>query len=213
MMLRLSRSLPLAMATAATVIMAPSWAHHPFEGVEPQQLSFAQGLVSGLAHPLLGTDHLVFLLAIVVMALVTTGQWVIPLLASGLVCSALAVMVGATPGDGLSLALELVVTFSLIAAGLAQAGWLSPGVLLPFMGVHGFLLGETMIGAEPTPLLAYGLGLLLSQGTLLIVVTALLAKSKAILAMVQGFRLPTTILLVSLGVIWTGARFGSALSA
>ena len=204
-MSRLSHVAPLVLV-GVLLAATPGWAHHPFEGVEPQDFSLVQGLVSGLGHPLLGTDHLVFLLAIVVMAVLTTRRWVLPLLASGLAGSGLAVLVGATPEPGLGLALELVVSLSLVAAGLVHGGWLPAWVLLPLMGVHGFLLGEPMIGAEPTPLVAYGLGLLLSQGALLLVATALLARARGILALLQRLRMATTALLVAMGVIWTVQR-------
>ena len=198
------RIAPLVMGGIAMLAAAmPGWAHHPFEGVEPQDLNLFQGLVSGLGHPLLGTDHLVFLLAIVAITALTTRRWLLPLLASGLAGSGVAVLLGATPGPGLGLALELVVTLSLVAAGLVHGGWLPAWVLLPLMGVHGFLLGEPMLGAEPTPLLAYGLGLFLSQGALLLVVSALLAQSRSILALLQKLRLATATLLMVLGVIWT----------
>ena len=203
MMFRLSRIALLFIGVVTAFAATPGWGHHPFEGLEPQELSLLQGLVSGLGHPLLGADHLVFLLAIVVITALTTRRWVLPLLASGLVGSGLAVLVGTISGPSLGLALELVVSLSLVAAGLVQAGKLPAWVLLPLMGVHGILLGEPMIGAEPTPLLAYGLGLLLSQGTLLLVVTALLAQSKVILALLQRLRMATTTLLVVMGVIWT----------
>lgn len=204
-MSRLSHVVPLALVVVV-LAATPGWAHHPFEGVEPQDFSLVQGLVSGLGHPLLGTDHLVFLLAIVVMTVLTTRRWVLPLLASGLAGSGLAVLVVATPEPGLGLALELVVSLSLVAAGLVHGGWLPAWVLLPLMGIHGFLLGEPMIGSEPTPLVAYGLGLLLSQGALLLVTTALLARARGILALLQRLRLATTALLVALGAIWTVQR-------
>lgn len=204
-MSRLSHVAPLVLV-GVLLAATPGWAHHPFEGVEPQDFSLVQGLVSGLGHPLLGTDHLVFLLAIVVMAVLTTRRWVLPLLASGLAGSGLAVLVGATPEPGLGLALELVVSLSLVAAGLVHGGWLPAWVLLPLMGVHGFLLGEPVIGAEPTPLVAYGLGLLLSQGALLLMATALLTQSRDILALLQRLRMATTALLVAMGVIWTVQR-------
>ena len=204
-MSRLSHVAPLVLV-GVLLAATPGWAHHPFEGVEPQDFSLVQGLVSGLGHPLLGTDHLVFLLAIVVMTVLTTRRWVLPLLASGLAGSGLAVLAGATPEPGLGLALELVVSLSLVAAGLVHGSWLPAWVLLPLMGVHGFLLGEPVIGAEPTPLVAYGLGLLLSQGALLLVATALLARVRGILALLQRLRMATTALLVAMGVIWTVQR-------
>jgi urease accessory protein len=63
----------------------------------------------------------------------------------------------------LSLALE-----GLVALSVLPAAW-----LLPLFGLHGFLLGGTIVGAEPTPLLAYFAGLLLGQGALLLLVTGL----------------------------------------
>ena len=39
--------------------------------------------------------------------------------------------------------------------------------------LHGYLLGSTIVGAEPSPLIGYFLGLLVSQGALLLFVTAL----------------------------------------
>ena len=45
-------------------------------------------------------------------------------------------------------------------------------LLLPLVALHGFLLGSTIVGAEPTPLFTYFLGLLIGQGVLLLVVTS-----------------------------------------
>lgn len=202
--LRGSRVPPLMMGGIAALTAAtPGWTHHPFEGVQPQDLNLLQGLVSGLGHPLLGWDHLVFLLAIVVITALTTRRWVLPLLVVGLAGSVLAALLGATPAPGLGLVLELVVSLSIVAAGLVHGGFLPAWILLPLMGVHGFLLGESMIGAEPTPLAAYVLGLFLSQGALLLLVTALLARLGSILALLQKFRMATTVLLAALGVFWT----------
>ena len=39
--------------------------------------------------------------------------------------------------------------------------------------LHGYLLGSTIVGAEPTPLGAYFLGLLLAQGSFLLMATTL----------------------------------------
>ena len=126
MMLRGSRVAPLMMGgVAALTAVTPGWTHHPFEGVQPQDLNLLQGLVSGLGHPLLVV---------------------------GLAGSGLAALLGATPEPGLGLVLELVVGLSIVAAGLVHGGFLPAWTLLPLMGVHGFLLGESMIGAEPTPL-------------------------------------------------------------
>ena len=49
--------------------------------------------------------------------------------------------------------------------------------LLPMFASHGYLLGSTIVGAEPTPLIGYFLGLLLAQGSLLLLVTAISQRS------------------------------------
>ncbi len=47
------------------------------------------GLLSGLAHPLLGPDHLLFLLALSLVGLGQRSRWMLALLATGLAGSLL----------------------------------------------------------------------------------------------------------------------------
>jgi len=44
----------------------PAFAHHAMGGLTPQ--TFVQGLLSGLAHPVIGLDHFLFLLMAGVLA-------------------------------------------------------------------------------------------------------------------------------------------------
>ena len=44
-------------------------------------------------------------------------------------------------------------------------------MLLPMFSLHGYLLGSTIVGAEPTQLIGYFSGLLLAQLFLLLLVT------------------------------------------
>ena len=85
----------------------------------------------------------------------------------------------------------LVLVGALLAA---TPGWTHN---LPLMGVHGFLLGEPMVGAEPAPQPAYGLG------ALLVLATALLKRANGILGLLQRLRPATTTLLMALGMIWS----------
>ena len=48
----------------ALSLFSPAHAHHPFGMGDSTDLSALQGLLSGIGHPLLGPDHLLFLLAI-----------------------------------------------------------------------------------------------------------------------------------------------------
>ena len=152
------------------LIASPVLAHHPFGMGDSGALTAWQGLLSGLGHPLLGPDHLLFLLALGFVGLQRPLRWVLPLLAIGLGGSLLSQFIplpdAVAPWAEAMVSLSLVVE-GLIALSMAPAGW-----LLPLFGLHGFLLGSTIVGAEPTPLLSYFLGLLLAQGGLLLLVAA-----------------------------------------
>jgi urease accessory protein len=165
---------PLRQAAVAALallpIASPAFAHHPFGMGDSGALTPWQGLLSGLGHPLLGPDHLLFLLALGFVGLQRPLRWVLPLLAIGLGGSLLSQFIplpdAVAPWAEALVSLSLAVE-GLIALSMAPAAW-----LLPLFGLHGFLLGSTIVGAEPSPLLSYFLGLLLAQGSLLLLVTA-----------------------------------------
>ena len=161
-----------AVAALALLLMAsPAFAHHPFGMGDSGALTVWQGLLSGLGHPLLGPDHLLFLFALGFVGLQRPLRWVLPLLAIGLGGSLLSQFIplpdAVAPWAEALVSLSLAVE-GLIALSMAPAAW-----LLPLFGLHGFLLGSTIVGAEPSPLLSYFQGLLLAQGSLLLLVTAL----------------------------------------
>ena len=175
-----------SLGLVAASLLSPAHAHHPFGMGDSTDLSALQGLLSGIGHPLLGPDHLLFLLAIAFIGLQRPRAWVLPLLAAGLGGSVLSQFVPLP--DAVAPWAEAMVSLSLVAEGLMALCVASTSWLLPLVGLHGFLLGSTIVGAEPTPLFTYFLGLLLGQGALLLVVTnwstALLDRIGA-----QGLRL------------------------
>jgi urease accessory protein len=157
---RIHLSAGLLVAAAAA---APAQAHHAMGGDLPSTMG--QGLLSGLAHPVIGLDHLAFLIAAGLIAGV-----------AGLGAAApLAFVAASLAGVVLHLTLldlpaaELVVALSVIAAGagLAAAAARGAGLWLAlFAGAglfHGYAYGESIVGAEPTPLAAYLAGLALVQ--------------------------------------------------
>ena len=155
---------------AFTVFVLPSLAHHPFGMPEQAKLSPLQGLISGIGHPLLGPDHLLFLLAIGFVGLRHPQLWVAPLLIAGLLGSCLAQFI---PISGeMEIYAEALIAATLVIEGLVALGIFPYGLLLPVIGLHGFLLGGTIVGAEPSTMLTYFLGLLISQFVLLIAFTA-----------------------------------------
>src|SRR5258708_8698214 len=52
----------VSLVVATLVGIAPACAHHVMGGATPA--TFAQGLLSGLGHPVIGLAHLAFLLAV-----------------------------------------------------------------------------------------------------------------------------------------------------
>ncbi len=172
-------------ATAAAVsglatltIAAPAMAHHPFGGSAPK--TFFEGFVSGIGHPVLGFDHLAFVIAVgLVAAILGRGATVM-----------LTFLLAALTGTGLHLAgitlpaAELVISFSVLLFGLLAITQRSLNTFLvvalaAFAGAfHGYAYGEAIFGAEPTPLVAYLVGFTLVQGV--IATAAYLLSQRAI---------------------------------
>ncbi len=141
-------------------ISFPAEAHHPWES-QMGDFNFLQGFASGLAHPILGFDHLLFLISVGLVGGVSLFTRVPLLLFVGLLGTALSQFLPIFSGA------ETVMGFSVACASLVAFGRL-PLVLIPiFVFSHGFVLGNAMIGVEQTPLIAYCLGLLVIE-TLLV---------------------------------------------
>ncbi|MEL7333447.1 MAG: HupE/UreJ family protein, partial [Cyanobacteria bacterium J06560_2] len=144
----------------------PAIAHHPFGGSAPQTI--LQGVLSGMGHPVIGLDHLAFVVAAGLLATVVAGGWRVP-----------ATFVLATvAGTGLHLAglnlpaPELVISLSVLVFGALAVvrDRLNPPVVMllaALAGVfHGYAYGEAVVGAEATPLAAYLLGFVGVQGVI-----------------------------------------------
>lgn len=166
-----SSVLRMVLATALLAMAGQAWAHHPMGGVVPA--TFWQGLLSGLGHPMIEFDHLVFLLGAAAAAALTRVS--LRRAAAFLAAFALAGAIGTAvrvPGIEIPYA-EIAVAISLMAVAL----WLwfrrlpdvaTAGLLAAIGGfIHGYAYGEAVIGAEMTPLAAYLGGLALIQVLLL----------------------------------------------
>ena len=153
----------LAVAAVFSAVSGPALAHHAMDNSLPG--TWWEGLLSGLGHPLIGLDHLAFLLA---AALLTVGR-PRPLLILGALV--LASLTGVVLHVGLvSLpAVEPVIATSVLLVGIALLA-LRPLPDLPFTVLlviaglfHGYAFGESIVGAERTPLVAYLGGLAIVQ--------------------------------------------------
>lgn len=145
----------------AVLLAAPARAHHLID-ITSLQPSVFNGLLSGLAHPVIGPDHLLFLVALALTGLTQRRRWMLALLVTGLLGSAAGLI-----GPGLAGA-ELLVSLTLVVEALVLAQRLPRLVLLPAMALHGYVLSASVVGWSAMPVASYLAGLLLSQGSLLL---------------------------------------------
>ncbi len=137
----------------------PAAAHHAMGGTTPT--TFFEGLLSGLGHPVIGPDHLAFVIAIgIAAALVPAG---LSLIALFVAASTAGVLIHAAALD-LPLVEPLVSTSVIIAGLLIAAGrganqppWLALAAIAGLL--HGYAFGEAVIGAERGVIGAYLIGL------------------------------------------------------
>lgn len=165
--------LGLAGLAVAHLLLPPgASAHHLLEitGLAPTPLN---GFLSGLAHPFLGPDHLLFLLALSLVGLRQRGLWMVGLLAVGLLGSALGLVLPGLPGA------EVLVALSLVVMALVLQGVLPRAILLPAFALHGYVLSATVLSWSAFPVTTYLLGLLVSQSLLLLVALTGLRRAAA----------------------------------
>ena len=153
----------LSLAAAFALLSTSAFAHHPMGGKTPSTMT--EGLLSGIGHPVLGLDHLAFVVAVGIAAVALGSRFVLPLF---FIAATLA-------GTGLHLmAINLPLVEFVIAASVAAAGLLiASGKKLPLAvfaalfavaGLfHGHAYGEAIFGAETTPVVAYLAGFGVTQ--------------------------------------------------
>lgn len=159
---------PGLLALAALLACPPALAHHPMGGDTPATL--VQGLLSGLGHPLIGWDHALFLVAVGLMSAAAARIWTLPV--AFVVAVPLGVagqeLIGALPGIGLLPPLSVI--------GIAAIMVLRPdppavpmAALTALAGLaHGHAYAGAIVGAEPTPVVAYLVGLTVVQAAVAI---------------------------------------------
>ena len=187
---------PAGLAGSALLLAAPAQAHHLME-IMNLQATPLNGLLSGLAHPVIGPDHLVFLLALSLVGLRARANWMLGLLAVGLAGTGLGLLLPGLPGA------ELLVALSLAAEALVVLGRLPVQVLVPAMALHGYVLSASVLGWTAMPVGTYLLGLLLSQAALLLV--SLLALQNTASALRPAVRRVLAALLIGLSAAGSAA--------
>ena len=166
-------------APAFLLTLSPASAHHVMGGGMPS--TFGEGFLSGLGHPVIGPDHLAFLIAVGIAVGVGGLNLALPLVFVAASALGVALHVGGMelPGAELIVAASVVAAGFLIARGrdIPLAAW---AALFGFAGIaHGYAYGESIFGTEPTPLLAYLFGLVLVQSALSTGIAVLTGRSGA----------------------------------
>ncbi len=157
----------LALALGAV----PAVAHHPLGG--QAMGGFSDGLLSGLGHPVLGFDHLFFVLAVGIAARLGPAPLLAPLAYLAAMASGVALVAG---GGTLPFVEPMVLVSLVLAGGLLAAGRRLPLLLAAGFGLfHGAAFGEAMAGVEAargSVLAGYLLGLIAVQWVLAVLAGA-----------------------------------------
>ncbi len=157
-------SLALLLSLSLILSAEPAMAHHAIEGETPT--TWIEGFLSGLAHPIIGFDHFSFVVAVGLLAALKNPKgFLIPL----------SFVVATLGGTGIHL-LEISLPFSEVIISASVLGF---GILLTqknslnliglivlslIAGIfHGYAYGESIVGAEMTPLIAYLSGFAIVQ--------------------------------------------------
>ena len=138
----------IAGALALGFVATPALAHHPLGGLP--MVTFLHGLLSGIGHPLLGFDHLLFVIGVGVGALYTGFPRLAPL---AYIVAMLAGCVMMSLGEGLPvkeavIALSLIVVGGFVLSGRAMNATTAMVLFAVFGLFHGSAFGDSIVGQE-----------------------------------------------------------------
>jgi len=156
--MRVACAVPLLLAATNA-----AFAHHVMGGQLPQ--TFIQGLLSGAGHPVIGVDHLAFVVAVGITAALAGRLWALALsFVAGTLAGCLVHLAGVTlPVAELVIAATVLLLGAIIATNRSLPA-LMLAILFAGAGIfHGWAYGESIFGAEQTPLIAYLAGFTLVQ--------------------------------------------------
>lgn len=169
-------TVPLLIAAASA-----AHAHHAMGGRTPATM--VEGLLSGLGHPVIGIDHLAFVVAVGLVAGMAGLSLIMPTLFIAASAAGVALHVAGVelPKAELAVAASVLLVGALIAVDAKTAG--RHGLWAALFGVaglfHGYAYGESIYAAESTPLLGYLAGLVIVQAMIATVVALLARRSGA----------------------------------
>jgi urease accessory protein len=133
----------------------PALAHHPFGGDVPANAF--EGFLSGLGHPVIGFDHLAFVITAGLLAVEFKRGLLIPVafVATSLIGTPVHLLGVNLPAP------EFLISASVLLFGvlLAKKNYLPVGAVAALAAAaglfHGYAYGEVVVGAGMSPVLAY----------------------------------------------------------
>jgi urease accessory protein len=212
----------LSCLTAAAVTLGASaaLAHHPMGGQTPATLM--DGLLSGLGHPVIGVDHLAFIVGIGLLAAISGFGPLLPVAFVAAMSAGLALHLAGVTLPGV----ELAVAASALLIGLALlrprdtarrsslASAAEAGVFALAGTFHGYALAESIVGAETTPLAGYLAGLLVCQMGIALIAYFSALNLAAMPAMAPALRLAPVraggLAIAAVGALFAARAFGLA---
>jgi urease accessory protein len=148
---------------AATLAATPALAHHPLGGMPME--TFMHGLMSGFGHPVLGFDHMFFVVAMGIAALFTTQRMLAPAgyIAAMLVGCGLMYAGVAMPMQETVIVISLLAMGGIVLSGRALGTGTAIALFAAFGLFHGSAFGGSIAaqegGVNSAVLLGYLIGL------------------------------------------------------
>lgn len=156
----------LATFAALALAAGPAIAHHPLQGAPMTTLG--DGLLSGIGHPVLGFDHLFFVVAVGIAALFTAQRYLAPagyvaamLLGCGLMYAGIGL-----PMKEMVIAVSLLVLGGIVLSGRALTPGMALAVFAGFGLFHGSAFGDSIAAQEGAAPAAVLIGYLVGLGVI-----------------------------------------------
>lgn len=160
----------LLLASFVGLLSTPAYAHHPLGGMQME--TFSHGVLSGVGHPLLGFDHLFFVVVVGIAAAYTGYLRSAPLAyigAMALGCLMMSLGIG-LPLKELVIGVSLVAVGYIVLSGRALSVPTAAGLFAIFGLFHGSAFGDTIAAQEAAlgsqVLIGYLIGLSALQYTI-----------------------------------------------
>ncbi|HKL05761.1 MAG TPA: HupE/UreJ family protein [Roseovarius sp.] len=149
---------------AATLAATPALAHHPLGGMPME--TFMHGVMSGVGHPVLGFDHMFFVIAMGIAALFTTQRMLAPAgyIAAMLVGCGLMYAGVAMPMQETVIVISLLAMGGIVLSGRALGTGTAIALFAAFGLFHGSAFGGSIAGQEGGVNTAVLLGYLIGLG-------------------------------------------------